>query len=103
MIWPRSRAGIKRVCDRRDSAFVRLCEDRFGLTSETPADDSDNVVPMPLRKAVRARQDARIPQSLRDAITKVDTAEHRYTQARLEALPSNASMQAAIGSMIRRA
>jgi hypothetical protein len=34
--------------DRRDAAFVRLVEERFGLTSETPVDESSNVVPMPL-------------------------------------------------------
>ena len=89
--------------DRRDAAFVRLVEERFGLTSETPADESTIVPVMPLQKLVRARQDARIPASLKAAIEKVDTAEHRYTQARVEALPSNESIQTAIGSMIRRA
>jgi hypothetical protein len=87
--------------DRRDAAFVRLVEERFGLTSETPADESSNVVPMPLRRAVRARQDARIPAALREAIAKLDAAEVKYRMARVEAFPSNDTMTAAIGSLLR--
>jgi hypothetical protein len=89
--------------DRRDSAFVRKVEDKFGLTSETPADDFDKLVPMPLYKAVRARQDARIPAALKAAIEKLDTAESAYKMARVEAFPSTESFQTAVGELIRRA
>jgi hypothetical protein len=87
--------------DRRDCAFVQLCEAQFGLTSEAPEAES-SVVPMPLRRQVRARQDQRIPQTVKDAIVKLDAAESRYTQARASAFPSTATATAAIGELIRR-
>jgi hypothetical protein len=88
--------------DRRDAAFVRLVEDGFGLTSETPTDESGRIALVPLRTTVRARQDARIPASLRDAIAKLDTAENVYKMARVEAFPSTATLTAAVGGLIGR-
>jgi hypothetical protein len=100
---PAIEARYRASDDRRDCHLVQLIEARFGLTSETPEDESRSLPIMPLRKLVRDRQNQRIPAALREAISAVDAAESRYTQARASALPSRATLQDAVGELIRRA
>ena len=84
--------------DRRDSAFVRLVEKVHGLTDEAP--EADGVFTTPLRKAVRTRQDARVPASIRDAMTKIEAVETTHTKARASAFPSEQTINRALGAII---
>jgi hypothetical protein len=87
--------------DRRDVAFVRLVEQRYGATTEAPGEITP--IALPLRKAVRSRQDARVPAALSAALEKLTKAEDAYELAKMEAFPSTETLTQAAGAIFRRA
>jgi hypothetical protein len=88
--------------DRLDGAFVRLVEQRYGLKDDDAhiEDPARLVVASPLTKAVRARQDSRVPKAITEALAKLTEAENRYTFVRGLTF---GNMNQAVGAMLRRA
>jgi hypothetical protein len=64
--------------ERRDSSLMRLIERKWGLKATDGSVNSDNAARSPLRRAVIARQDARVPARLREALKTLDTFEATY-------------------------
>jgi hypothetical protein len=87
--------------ERRDVQFCLLVGKRYGVTDQAPGDSTS--ITSPLRRAVRARQDARVPPSLRTALDQLAKAEDGYKLARAEAFPSTENITKAIGATLRRA
>jgi hypothetical protein len=89
--------------DRADNALVRKTERRFGFAPDEPnVTESDAgaktrlLVMSPLQKAVRARQDARVPKSLAEDYQRLQRARSTYAFAKAESTRDTLGMTRAL-------
>jgi hypothetical protein len=93
---------FEKADDRIDGAFIRLVERQYALRGDGPP--TDNAAASPLAKAVRDRQEGRVPQHLRDELKRLDALEPDYTFARGLAHPEDKqATHAALRALARKA
>jgi hypothetical protein len=99
--------SVNATDERRNGGFIRLVEARNGRSNadDNRGDELDKktreLVASPLSRAVRARQDARVPKENRDQMARIEKAENTWTRSRGVAIPTKENIGRALQAVVQ--